>query len=293
VFVSKKATLDTDLDPVLPMVDADKTQLQQIVMNLITNASEAIGDVSGTISISTRRIGALASDLHSEYLEHTPLPGPYVCLEVRDSGCGMDEQTLQRIFDPFFSTKFTGRGLGMSAVLGIVRSHQGSIRIISQPGSGTTVRVYLPVSSVQDKVSLSAAGLKPVDAAAPTTDNRTTILLVDDERVVRSIVEAILQRMGYKVLTAENGHECIDTFRKYHKDIAVVLLDLTMPVMDGREAFEQLRHIDANVKVILSSGYSREEAFQQFKDISPAGFLQKPYLSKPLQQAIQNAIGRA
>jgi len=293
VFVSKKATLDTNLDPVLPVIDADRTQLQQIVMNLITNASEAIGDDSGTISISTRSTGALASDLHSEYIEHTPLPGPYVCLEVRDSGCGMDEQTLQRIFDPFYSTKFTGRGLGMSAVLGIVRSHQGSIRITSQPGSGTTVRVYLPVSSVQDKASLPAAELKPVDAAPADDRNRTTILLVDDEHVVRSIVEAILQRMGYTVLTAENGRECIETFRKYHKDIAVVLLDLTMPVMDGREAFQQLHRIDANVKVILSSGYSREEAFQQFKDISPAGFLQKPYLSRPLQQAIQNAIGKA
>jgi two-component system, cell cycle sensor histidine kinase and response regulator CckA len=292
VFVSKKAVIRTSLDPILPVVDADRTQLQQIVMNLITNASEAIGDDGGKISISTRSIDAQARDLRSEYIEHTPQPGRYVCLEVRDTGCGMDEATMQRIFDPFFSTKFTGRGLGMSAVLGIVRSHQGSIRIISRPGGGTVIRVLFPASSIQeDRTPLPIIGTGPADTPNAAANARpATVLLVDDENMVRAIVKSILERMGYTVLTAENGHECVEAFRKFHKDIAVVLLDLTMPVMDGRETFHQLRQIDPNVKVILSSGYSREEAFRHFEDISPAGFLQKPYLSRPLQRAIESVI---
>ncbi|HXH64266.1 MAG TPA: PAS domain S-box protein [Mariprofundaceae bacterium] len=295
VFVSKKTALDMRLDPALPAVDADRTQLQQIVMNLITNASEAIGDGPGKVSILTRCIDAKADDLRSEYIEDTPPPGRYICLEVRDTGCGMDKATMHRIFDPFFSTKFTGRGLGMSAVLGIVRSHHGSIRINSRPGAGTTIRVLLPASPFQEQVPAPRPDAKRRDAKRPA-DNEgqrpATVLLVDDEHMVRSIVKSILERMGYTVLTAENGVECIEVFRKFHKDVAVVLLDLTMPLMDGRETFHRLHAIDPDVKVILSSGYSREEAFQHFKDISPAGFLQKPYLSKPLQQAIRDVIGR-
>jgi two-component system, cell cycle sensor histidine kinase and response regulator CckA len=292
VFVSKKTVVDMKLDPKLPLVDADRTQLQQIVMNLITNAAEAIGDESGRISVSTRSIKARGKDLRSEYIEETPEAGPYVCLEVTDTGCGMDETTMQRMFDPFFSTKFTGRGLGMSAVLGIVRSHHGSIRISSRPGKGTTIRVLLPASPTQETMPASPESeQEQVDTKADDgVQQPVTILLVDDEHMVLSIVKAILERMGYTVLTAENGFECIETFRKFHKDIAVVLLDLTMPHMDGRETFHQLHAIDPNVKVILSSGYSREEAFQHFKGISPAGFLQKPYLSKPLQQAIRNVV---
>jgi PAS domain S-box-containing protein len=294
VFVSKNTTVNMQLDPKLPAVEADRTQLQQIVMNLITNAAEAIGDESGRISISTACIEAKEHDLRSEFIEELPKSGRYVCLDVKDTGCGMDKATMQRMFDPFFSTKFTGRGLGMSAVLGIVRSHLGSIRISSRPGGGTSIRILLPASAIQAQARPAEPGPQQPDVqpAADDTQQQPTILVVDDERMVRSIVKAILKRMGYTVLTAENGVECVETFRKFHKDIAVVLLDLTMPRMDGRETFHQLHAIDPEVKVILSSGYSREEAFQHFGDISPAGFLQKPYLSKPLQQAIRNVIGR-
>ena len=271
VSISKKAVLRYNLADQLPAVEADMTQMRQVVMNLITNASEAVGDAAGTIAIST---GAMRCDL--EYLSATYLDdelpeGLYVHLEVTDTGCGMDDETLSKIFDPFFTTKFSGRGLGLAAVLGIIRGHKGALKVYSEPGRGTTFKVLLPVvegsAEMQEAESTETGGWR----------GSGTILVVDDEETVRTVGGVMLGRVGFSVLTAADGREALRVFREHADDIVCVLLDLTMPDMGGEETFRELRRIRRDVHVILSSGYSEEEVTQRFVGKGLAGFVQKPY----------------
>jgi len=284
VSISKNISLSFDLHSPLPAIFADKTQMQQIIMNLMTNASEAIGEESaGDIHVISGVVHAGRKELDSPYLEEKQPEGEYVFLEVRDSGCGMDGEVLQKMFDPFFTTKFTGRGLGMSATLGIVRSHHGAIQVESDPGQGTSFRILFPVHPE------SACDAVPLDGGPLEAAGELTILVIDDEVMVRAIVEKMLNKLGCKVLLAADGEEGIQCYRESRARIDVVLLDMTMPKMGGKETLIKLREIDAEIPVIICSGYQNENVSEQFESSPPAAFLQKPFSLKSLQ-GIVNTI---
>ena len=270
--ISKKAILNLNLERGLPPIAADPNQLRQIVMNLLINASEAIGDRSGVITVS---VGATRCD--EEYLRKTELrdalsPGLYVHLEVTDTGGGMDAQTRSRIFEPFFSTKFTGRGLGLAAVLGIVRAHKGALKVVSEPGKGTTFKILFP--TLED----AGEGARTNDSS-PLADwrGKGTILLVDDEESLIGLGARMLEHLGFTVLTAADGLQAVERYRERGKEIDLVLMDLTMPHMDGAEAFGELRRLNPDVRVILASGYSYEDVASRFAGKGLDGVLQKPY----------------
>jgi PAS domain S-box-containing protein len=281
--ISKTITLNLDLAPRLQRIRADAGQIQQIVMNLITNASEAIGDRAGTVTLSTGVRKYDAADLASSRLPEKPEPGRFVWIEVADTGCGMDEDIVSRIFEPFFTTKFTGRGLGMSAVLGIVRGHNGAIFLDTRPGLGTTIRVLFPVSAKSLPVGVFNLPLEPVTQEPPPPPSHAkdafpaTILVVDDEQIVCNICANFLNRNGYRTLLALDGEEGVRVFREHADEIMAVILDLTMPKMDGATAFREMKRIRPDVKVILSSGHAEQEALRHFAGQGISGFLQKPY----------------
>jgi PAS domain S-box-containing protein len=287
VSVSKKANLRYSFAADLPAVEVDATQMRQVVMNLIINASESLGDQTGFISVATGVMDCDRTYLSESFLDDKLPEGQYVYLEVADTGCGMDEDTRRRIFDPFFTTKFTGRGLGLAAVLGIVRGHQGAIKVYSEPGQGTTFKVLLPAVEW-------APGER--DATAPTGSRQLqggTILLVDDDSHVRQVVTAMLERLGFEVLTAANGREGLEVFRANRDQITCVLLDLTMPEMAGDEVFRELRRLRKDVLVILSSGFNEQEVTQRFAGKGLAVFVQKPYTVRALQKALIQVLGPA
>ncbi|NVN92835.1 MAG: PAS domain S-box protein [Desulfuromonadales bacterium] len=279
VSISKNAVLRFNLNPNLPTVEVDATQIRQIVMNLVINASEAIGDKSGVIAITTGCLDCDKSYLKDVWLDENIGDGLYVYLEIADTGCGMDKDTMTKIFDPFFTTKFTGRGLGMAAVLGIVRGHRGAIKIYSEPNKGTTFKILLPASN------------RPVeifnhDSHVDEWKGSGTVLLVDDEETVRGIGKELLQELGFTTITANDGREAVEIFRNT-PDISFVILDLTMPHMDGEQCFRELRQLNQNVKVIMCSGFSEHEVTQKFVGKGLAGFIQKPYKMSVLKEAIQ------
>jgi PAS domain S-box-containing protein len=279
VSISKKAVLRLNPHTPLPSVEADATQMRQIIMNLVINASEAIGDKSGVIAITTGCMDCDRNYLNDVWLDENISEGLYVYLEIADTGCGMDKATLAKLFDPFFTTKFTGRGLGMAAVLGIVRGHKGAIKVYSEPKRGTTFKILLPASN------------RPIEifnGASHHDDwkGEGTVLLVDDEETVRGIGSEMLKELGFSVITADDGREGVEAFRN-NPDISFVVLDLTMPHMDGEQCFRELRHIKSDVKVIMSSGYNEQEVTQKFVGKGLAGFIQKPYKLSVLREAIQ------
>ncbi|NIA22332.1 MAG: response regulator, partial [Anaerolineaceae bacterium] len=270
----------------LPAIEGDATQIRQVIMNLITNASEAIGQASGIISITT---GAMQIDrryLREVYLDENLPEGLYVTLEVADTGCGMEAETRARLFDPFFTTKFAGRGLGMAAVLGIVRGHHGAIKVYSEPGQGTTMKVLLPAVAAE-----TAAAAKQADADGSWRSS-ATVLLVDDEETVRAIGKMMLEHLGLTVITASDGCQAVDIFRERGDSIDCVILDLTMPHMDGEGAFRELRRIRKDIRVIMSSGYNQQDVTQRFVGKGIAGFIQKPYELKALAHTLQSILGR-
>jgi PAS domain S-box-containing protein len=284
VSIQKNVLLRYHLAPSLPAVEADESQLQQVILNLITNANEAIEGKSGVISLST---GIMHAD--SEYLlnayTNTALPeGQYVYLEVSDTGIGMDEDTVKRIFDPFFTTKFTGRGLGMSAVIGIVNSHRGALKIYSEVGRGTTFKILLPAAGTEAFSTPEKANL------SDEWQGHGTVLIVDDEETIREVAAIMLEDMGFKTLSAPDGQKGVEVYRQYQNEITCVLLDMTMPRMDGAECFSELRKINPDVQVILSSGYTEQDATPGFVGKGLAGFIQKPYTPEALQEKMQEAL---
>jgi len=290
VSVPKNISMTLELANALPAVRADKTQMQQIIMNLVTNAAESIGDAkTGSITITTAAIQAGTKELESRFIEEKREPGSYVLLEVIDSGCGMDETVTGRIFDPFFTTKFTGRGLGMSAVLGIVRSHGGTIQVNSKPGHGTRFRVLLPASPEGEAVIPAENSEEPIK----DKDVARTVLVIDDEVMVRTVVERLLKKLGCKVILAENGREGVEVYREHAQQVGIVLLDMTMPVMGGKEALGKLRGLNASLPVFICSGYSHESVADMFDEDQPSGFLQKPFTLHALSEMLQSvAIDR-
>ena len=280
VSISKKAVLRLNLHSPLPVVEADATQMRQIVMNLVINASEAIGDKSGVIAITTGCMDCDHRYLKDVWLDENITEGLYVYLEIADSGCGMDQETLSKIFDPFFTTKFTGRGLGMAAVLGIIRGHKGAIKVYSEVGRGSTFKVLLPASGKPPELFNGEPGTHAWQGSG-------TVLLVDDEETVRAIGSEMLKELGFTTITACDGREALAIF-KQTPDISCVILDLTMPHMDGEQCFRELRLLNPDVKVIMSSGYNEQEVTQKFVGKGLAGFVQKPYKLSVLQAAIRN-----
>ena len=285
--VSKNALLRLEFAHDLPDVDGDAGQIRQIVMNLIMNASEAGGDEGVVITLRTSAVEASRADLSETYLNQRLPTGRYVCLEVSDTGCGMDEETKEQLFDPFFTTKFTGRGLGLAAVLGIVRSHHGTVDIQSRPGKGTTFKVLLPAAhQIRQVVS------EPRPADARTDPGETgTVLIVDDEESVRKATGWLLISSGFTIVDAPDGQTAVERFAERPDEIAVVLLDMTMPGMRSDDTLRELQRIRSDVPVIICSGYSQENVAGRFTGRGPAGFLQKPYELDTLLEKIRDAIG--
>jgi two-component system cell cycle sensor histidine kinase/response regulator CckA len=279
--VAGRASLDFDLSEATPTVDGDPGQLTQVAINLTTNAAEALSEGRGSLVVRT---GALNLEHDLSLLGENLKAGSYALLEVADNGAGMDEATRSRIFDPFYSTKFTGRGLGLASALGIVRGHAGGIEVESKIGLGTRMRVLLPAST--RRVELID---KP---ARDASDWRAsgTILVVDDDEGVRELTADTLQRAGFDVLCAADGREGIDVFRARADEIRAVLLDRTMPLTGGEEAFAEMRAIRKDARIILVSGYSRERAEQDFSTGELAAFLQKPFLPATLLDLLRSVL---
>lgn len=283
VSMSKRATLQLNLAPNLPMISADATQLRQVIMNLITNASDALAERAGTITVST---GALFMDRNAlqnaQPTDDMPA-GEYVFLEVADTGTGMDAETQARIFEPFFTTKFTGRGLGLAAVLGIMRGHQGAIQVNSVVGEGTLFRLLFPPQDISETVSAQPA-------PAARAHYKAKILVVDDDAVVRRIIIEMLERFGFELVGAEHGQHAIALARQTNFDC--VMLDLTMPGLSSEETLLELREISPALRVILMSGYSEQDATARFGTALLDGFIQKPFMPGDLLERVHAALFR-
>jgi len=280
--LSKKAALQLNLAADLPPIQGDAGQIRQVVMNLITNASESLGENRGRVDVTTGVQWAEAGELPALEPGRQLPEGRYVFLEVNDTGCGMDDDTLNKIFDPFFTTKFTGRGLGLAAVLGIIRSHHGSIRVHSQPGAGTTFRVMFPAAEGAVSLELDRIHEQPV------WRGDGLVLVVDDQAAVRNLARSILERAGLRVLTAADGHEAVHVFAEHAKEIHAVLLDLSMPGMDGGEVFRHLTELVPGIRVVLCSGYNEQDVHTKLGGHKPAGFLRKPYHPSELVERLHS-----
>ena len=279
--ISKNAVLKFHIADDLPAISADPTQVRQVVMNLITNASDALDDDRGTIELATCTVDVTATDRLDSYFDnHVPI-GSYVYVQVSDTGKGMDRATLNRIFDPFFTTKFTGRGLGLASVIGIVQGHGGTIQVHSEPGKGSTFRVLFPTAGK----CIAPKFDRPVLQVSPAQSGK--ILIVDDEETVLSVAQRTLEMVGYEVIVADDGAAGLEVFRAHSDEIALVLLDWTMPRMSGKEVFQAIRGIQPGVPVILSSGFTETDTLAHCTSLIPAGFIQKPYLATDLINLVQ------
>jgi two-component system cell cycle sensor histidine kinase/response regulator CckA len=311
-------TIASDLPGYLPAIDADATQVRQMVMNLLQNASEAIlakrssttspsalaapsttapampkGD-AGTIRVTTGMLVADRALLATAHLAPDLDPGRYVSLTIADTGHGMSADTLSRIFDPFYTTKFTGRGLGLAAVLGIVRSHHGALWVTSEPGVGATFRLLLPATNAPAILPAAPPVKTSLGTAAKASRSNASGsgvgygLIVDDEASVRGVATRMLAACGLDTLAASSGEEAVALLEAH--DIALILLDLTMPVMDGEETYRRLRAIDRSVPVLLMSGYTEHEASTYFGGQGTSGFIQKPFRLAELKEAIRRVL---
>jgi CheY-like chemotaxis protein len=270
VSIGRGITTAYNFDAAVPPIEADPTQVRQVVMNLVVNASDAIGAGQGTIAVSTSVSEETPESLATAYLGPDLPGGAYACLEVTDTGSGMDEATLARIFDPFFTTKFTGRGLGLAAALGIIRGHRGAIQIKSELGTGTTFRVLFPLAAPHSSVLAVRAD------AEEGWRGSGTVLVADDEESVRAVTARALALLGFEVVQADDGAGAIERARD-RPGLSCAILDMTMPGMAGDEVFAGLRAIAPSLPVILMSGYTEQEATDRFPGEQPAAFIQKPY----------------
>lgn len=284
--LSKRATLEYALHAGPVFVEGDENQLLQVVMNLVTNAADALGEDEGRIVVGSEVVHHDAQSLESLAPDVDLSPGEYVRLSVRDTGCGMDAQTMARMFDPFFTTKFTGRGLGLAAVRGIVRGHGGVMRIESEPGVGTTVSVLLPTSAAPQvehtpTVEIAAAG------------GRRRVLVADDETGLRTVLSRRLAHSGFDVIEAADGQEALDAFGEACASIDCVLLDLNMPKRTAEEVLHGLRAIRQDVPIVVMSGFTEDDVLSRFAGAKLAGFLQKPVAAADLLAVVHGATAQA
>ncbi len=285
VSISRKANLNLRLDHNLEAIRADATQLRQIVMNLIINASDALGDNIGNIFVETGMTQLTINELGDMLVSDEFNEGRFVFIRVADTGHGMSEDTLSKIFNPFFTTKFTGRGLGLSATLGIVRSHGGAIRVNSKINEGTEFLLYFP-SSGTEKIHTTIA------SHGGLVTGSGTILVVDDEESVREFVREVLEMVGYDTILAENGSDALQKFQEHKHEIDLILLDLVMPKLSGEEVFKQLEKAGNTIPVVFSSGFSKKDALNAFKDRPVSGYIAKPYRASKLTRVISDILRR-
>jgi len=283
--ISKKAELKFTLEKPLPRLIGDATQLRQVVMNLVINASEALGEDGGAIALQTGVVQADRRYLESTLLSPTPEPGEYLFVEVRDTGRGMSPEVLTRIFEPFFTTKFTGRGLGLAAVLGIVRGHQGALHVSSQESLGTTFRVLFPCAPAGAEAPAGTPALRSA------WTGHGTVLIIDDEESVLISTQRMLEYGGYQTILARDGREGVDRFREHRDRITLVLLDLTMPHKDGSQTFREISRLQPDARVLLMSGYNEQDAIARFTGQGLAGFIQKPFALGALRDRIEAIVG--
>ena len=287
--IGKNVQLEEQLMVDLPNVYGDKNQLTQLIMNLMTNASEALNGKHGEIVLRTGVRRLTDMDFIGMYMSSAQRAGDYVFVEVEDNGCGMDKSIRERIFDPFFTTKETGSGLGLAALLGIVRSHTGTLALQSQPEQGSCFTIYLPMLTgkpVSEEQEQTGTFITPVAL-------RGMVLVVDDERVVRNVAKRLLEHEGMQVITANDGNEALALFLKHANELAFVLLDLTMPKMDGEEVFHAMQRIMPDIPVLLSSGFPAEETVERLQPFGLAGFVRKPYTRKALLEEVAHIAMRA
>jgi PAS domain S-box-containing protein len=287
VPISKKATFETSFAMDCPPVYANPTEIRRLLMNLVTNASEAIGDKEGSIRVATTFV-RIRPDSEEERLPGLS-EGNYVLLEVSDSGCGMSEQDLARAFDPFYTTKSRGRGLGLSAVQGIIRSYGGAIDVVSAPGQGSTFRIFIPCDQAREME-------KPIPPAVveETALRNQTILFVEDEETLRLAVSMALKKKGVSVLAAGDGHAALNLFRERAHDIDAILLDLTLPGLSGVEVFDEIREIRPDAKIILTSAYDRDKVSARLAsgEHAVSAFIRKPYRVRELISALHGVFSQ-
>jgi two-component system, cell cycle sensor histidine kinase and response regulator CckA len=284
--VSPAASLRFDLREDLPAVQADATQLRQVVMNLVANAAEALGDGPGSITLTTGVVQADRAWLADARFGDALRPGWYVYLDVADTGCGMDDATLSRMFDPFFTTKFVGRGLGLAAVLGIVKSHHGALKVRSAAGGGTTVKVLFP--ALDQPVAVAP---EPAAPSAAHWQGHGRVLVVDDDDDVLAVATDLLQALGFEVCTAASGARALEELRREGAAFALVLLDWSMPTMSGEQAFDRIRAIAPSLPIVVASGYTEVDITGRFAERHPVGVLQKPYDLERLAATMRAVLG--
>jgi|GEM_PF-820024 len=281
--ISKRAQLQFDLTPGLPPVLADPTQMRQIVMNLVLNASEALGDQDGEIVITTRLVRPTAEDFAGGASLVPPEFGQdFVLFQVRDTGCGMTPETMAKIFDPFFTTKFAGRGLGLAAVQGIIRSHKGGLKVVSNPGKGSTFTLLFPVVNGPVEPGPTRGRI-----TAPVWRREGTALVIDDEDHVRNVTAGLLHSCGFRTELARDGYEGVDIFRVRPHEFDVVMLDMTMPRLSGEETLQLLREVSPDVRVLFMSGYNRREVVDALAGSGVLSFIQKPFTLEALRDQLQ------
>jgi len=281
----RNITIKTEISSDVPTIHGDDSQIRQILLNFITNATQAFGEAQGEIDVILTKSSVNAVHTESDYLGRAIPEGTYVCLEVTDKGCGMTEEIKRRIFEPFFTTKFTGHGLGLSATLGIITGHEGALQVFSQPGMGTTFKVYLPALAGDT----GSDALQQPTAPVPWHGSGT-ILLVDDEDQVRSIAKAILENFGFAVMEAGNGKEALASFHKENAHIDVVITDIGMPVMDGYQLFFELKKLHPGLPIIMSSGFGDKSVGSRIPEEDMAGFIGKPYSPDQLQELLKRVV---
>ncbi len=285
VSISKKVTIQYSLTEDLLPVRGDISQIRQVAMNLITNASEAIGDRPGVIAINIHEVELRPGELKNVFPPGHVLEGPHVLLEVSDTGSGINEETLQKIFDPLFTTKVTGRGLGLASLLNAVQRHNGAVEVKSKVGRGTVFRIYFPVEEeVEDEV---VADVQELDGG---WNGYGTVLIADDEEAIREITTALLERIGFRVITAADGIETVDRYIENSEEISVLLMDINMPRLNGLEAALRIRHINPKLPVLFMSGYPREQVMSRFGKQPNTDFIKKPFQSRELAVAIRGVM---
>jgi len=308
--IPKGMILNVDFPDSGPVIRSNEDQIQQILVHLITNAWESIPGNQGSIGLAIRTVAHGEIPPSKRFpMDWQPQPVPHACLEVSDTGCGISNQDIEKLFDPFFTTKLIGRGMGLPVVMGIVKTQDGCITVNSEPGRGSIFRVYLPIST--DKIPLPLEPEKPAADFVQRVEKGGTVLLIEDEAMVRNTAKVMLTRLGYTVIEARDGIEAMEIFQQRQNEICCVLSDLTMPGMDGWETLTALRRMRADVPVILASGHDMTALRRMRADVPvilasghdkdvvmagnhpelPRAFLYKPYSMSALKEALTKAMG--